>query len=227
MKKKPILIAILLMHFVSYLLAQQPDSCKVLLSEISGEYAGNCKNGLADGKGIAKGVDTYKGMFKNGLPDGKGDYTYKNGNSFSGNFSHGLKHGLGKFTYYVGGKENVQKGYWSNGEYAGVSKPDENYRVTNISGIEHYSIKKMEGYENQITVSFEAVMLRNVPEDLEMTISSGEFIQENKNFSAYHYSLPVSCSISFIIRTAMSIRQCNFNFDILKPGKYIVLITNN
>lgn len=216
-----------LMQFGLLLSAQQSDSCKVLLSEISGEYVGKCINGLADGKGIAKGIDTYRGMFKKGLPEGKGEYIYQNGNSFTGNFSHGQKHGMGKFIYFINGKENVQKGYWSNGEYAGVSKPDEFYRVTNMSGIEHYSIKKVEGYENQITISFEAVMVRNVPEDLEITISSGELVKENKNYSAYHYSLPVNCSMQFVIRTAMGIRLCNFSFDILAPGKYVVLISNS
>lgn len=227
MKKRALLVTLLMMNFGLFLFAQQPDSCKVLLNEISGEYAGKCKNGLADGKGISKGVDTYKGMFKDGLPDGKGEYIYQNGNSFTGNFSHGLKHGIGKFIYYVDGKENILKGNWSNGEYVGISKPDEFYRVTNISGIEHYSIKKVEGFENQITISFEAAMARNIPEDLDINVSSGELVQENKNFSAYNYSLPVNCSMQFVIRTAMGIRMCNFSFDILAPGKYVVLITNS
>ena len=48
--------------------AQNP--CKVLMKEISGSYSGECKKGLADGKGEAKGVDRYIGAFKKGLPDG-------------------------------------------------------------------------------------------------------------------------------------------------------------
>ena len=227
MKNRLFLIVLLLLQFGPFLMAQPSDSCRVLLPEISGEYYGPCKDGYADGKGLAKGVDTYAGLFKGGLPHGRAEYTYKNGNCYKGAFSHGLKHGIGRFTYYIDGKEQILKGYWSNGEYAGISKPDEFYRVTNISGIEHYSINKAEGFENQVTISFESAMIRNIPDELEITISSGELVKENKNYSAYHYTLPVNCSMQFIIRTPQGFRMCNFSFDILEPGKYVVLISNS
>ena len=37
------------------------ETCKVLKPEISGSYLGDCKKGLANGKGIARGTDGYEG----------------------------------------------------------------------------------------------------------------------------------------------------------------------
>ena len=42
--------------------AQQTD-CKVTMPKLSGTYTGGCKKGLAQGKGIAQGVDRYEGQF--------------------------------------------------------------------------------------------------------------------------------------------------------------------
>jgi len=47
------------------------EPCKVLKQEIATKYFGNCKKGLAQGKGVAVGRDKYEGQFKNGLPNGK------------------------------------------------------------------------------------------------------------------------------------------------------------
>lgn len=51
-------------------------NCKVNDPDIAQSYVGDCVNGLAHGKGTAKGRDTYVGEFKNGLPDGQGTYTW-------------------------------------------------------------------------------------------------------------------------------------------------------
>lgn len=179
MKKAQIFIFVLLFYIPSSF-SQQKDSCKVLLSEISGTYEGDCKNGLANGKGTAIGEDTYVGRFKNGLPDGKGKYTYKNGNVYSGKWRNGLKNGKGKFKYFIDGKATILLGYWIDGEYVGPSKPDEFYRITNITAIEYHSIKKVEGDEDKIEISFERVMSKYIPRDLEITITSGRLNNQNR-----------------------------------------------
>jgi len=43
-----------------------------MVPALQGTYDGGCKNGMAQGKGTARGTDTYMGFFKNGLPNGKG-----------------------------------------------------------------------------------------------------------------------------------------------------------
>jgi len=42
------------------------NRCKVLKKEISSEYHGKCKKGLAHGKGKADGIDSYYGHFTKG-----------------------------------------------------------------------------------------------------------------------------------------------------------------
>ncbi|HEX5742262.1 MAG TPA: hypothetical protein VFY09_00005, partial [Flavobacteriaceae bacterium] len=70
MKKSVLTIVFLgISLFFSESLFAQSD-CKVLNDSINQSYAGKCKKGLAYGKGIAKGIDTYEGNFKNGLPHG-------------------------------------------------------------------------------------------------------------------------------------------------------------
>ena len=55
-------IIILLLIFGLKTFAQP---CKVIPDSLQGSYSGKCKDGLAHGKGIARGVDFYKGEFKN------------------------------------------------------------------------------------------------------------------------------------------------------------------
>jgi hypothetical protein len=119
--KNVIFILALTMFFAGPGLAQ--NDCKVLLDEISGEYDGGCKKGLADGQGTAKGTDTYTGDFKKGLPHGTGTYTWENGDVYVGDFKKGLKDGAGKQTVDLGGgQKKEQTGYWSKDKYIGQSK---------------------------------------------------------------------------------------------------------
>ena len=74
---------------------EENASCKVLLSEISEVYNGNCKDGFAHGKGIARGIDIYQGRFKKGLPHGTGKYIWKDGSYYEGSWKNGKKSGSG------------------------------------------------------------------------------------------------------------------------------------
>lgn len=226
--KQILLFVFLVLFSIHNAFSQQNDSTsKVLLKEIAGSYKGDCKNGLANGKGTAIGEDTYKGMFQNGLPEGKGTYTYKNGNVFSGEWKHGLKDGKGKFAQYINGKATVITGYWKNGDYVGITKPADNYRITNLSSIENYSVKETPGDKNVIEISFEKVMKKYIPRDLEISISSGYKLDQNLKVLVLNYALPESISLHFTIPTSGGVRQCNFGVDILKAGKYEVFISNN
>jgi len=227
MKKTIAILWAILQWSTTSVYAQQNDSCKVLIGDISGTYNGACKDGFAHGKGIAKGKDTYDGTFRNGLPDGKGKYVYDNGNIFTGYWSKGLKNGQGKFVYYLGGKEYVQKGYWKDGNYVGITNPDEFYRTTIQAGVDNFSIKKVDDKESKIKITFIQSLLREVPLKLSIHTSSGELSQVNKDFIIYNYATPNSCDISFIIMVNASTKVCHFSFDILKPGNYEVIITNN
>jgi hypothetical protein len=53
---------------------EQTGDCRVAKASISGSYTGGCKNGLAQVKGVAQGIDRYEGQFVKGLPSGTGIY---------------------------------------------------------------------------------------------------------------------------------------------------------
>jgi hypothetical protein len=226
--KKISLTFILLASIIQYSVSQQQDSsCIVLMTEISGIYNGDCRNGLAHGKGTAIGEDKYEGRFINGLPDGKGKYTYKNGNEYNGYWKNGLKNGKGNFTYSLNGVQTVLKGYWLDDEYKGITDPDEFYRITAASGIETYYIKKLEGDQERTEISFERVMAKYIPSDLQISVSSGIMNRLNKKIIISNYTYPMNCSLSFTIKIGDTLKQCKLIFDIIKPGYYEVFISNN
>src|SRR5215468_1701879 len=55
--------------------------CRVRDAYLRGDYEGGCdeRTEMAQGKGEAKGADTYVGEFVKGKPDGKGVYTCEKG----------------------------------------------------------------------------------------------------------------------------------------------------
>jgi hypothetical protein len=91
--------------------------CKVNDSDISNEYFGNCVNGLAQGKGKAKGKDTYEGDFKQGNKSGRGVYIWSNGDRYEGGFLDDRMNGMGVYNFvdgstYVGEyKSDKKNGY--------------------------------------------------------------------------------------------------------------------
>ena len=94
--------------------------CEVLLADIAGEYEGDCKKGIAEGKGKSSGTDSYEGEFKKGLPHGKGKYTWANGDVYEGEFKKGLKDGPGKMLVMLeGGASKEQSGFWKDDAYIG------------------------------------------------------------------------------------------------------------
>ncbi len=105
----------------SFLHAQQDStSCKVIWKNLAGSYTGDCKNGLASGKGEAWGFQHYTGSFKNGMPNGNGVYYYSDSEYHTGNFQDGIKEGKGE-THYLrkAMPDSIVKGYWSADEFRG------------------------------------------------------------------------------------------------------------
>lgn len=96
--------------FLMGLIARAQD-CKVLVKEIAMEYKGDCKKGLAHGKGIATGTGfTFDGEFKKGYPDGNGTLTIaEDGKVFTGEWKRGEVYGKGVLKEKNG---IVNKGYF-------------------------------------------------------------------------------------------------------------------
>jgi hypothetical protein len=227
MQKLVRLLSVIIIVLTSLSFSNNKENCKVLLEPISGSYNGSCKDGLAHGRGTAKGVDTYNGLFNEGLPHGNGTYTYQNGNSFKGQFQNGMKHGSGEFTFFVGEQKMVQKGYWQHDEYVGNNKPTELFRVTERTNILSYSIKLVGESENQIKISFFTAHTRYIPTGLEIVTSRGELLQEMRDFSIYRFTPPNHVSVRYTIMTAGGPRVCALSFIIMQPGKYEVVISND
>ena len=224
MIKKYVFVISLIFIGITKLFSQEIDSTKVLMSKISRSYKGETKDGLADGKGTAIGEDTYTGGFKTGLPDGKGKYTYKNGNTYTGFWSNGQKNGKGVFNYSINGTNFTQKGYWVNGDYSGLDNPNNFYNVSNMIYIESYTINKLEGNENNILLSVMNGEIKYVPSNFDIKISSGQWQSRGKDLFINNYTYPINCEIHFTIRIGGLLRSCYFFFDILKAGKYEVVI---
>ncbi len=71
--------------------------CTVINPNISEIFGGICKNGFAQGKGNASGIDYYSGEFNKGMMHGKGLYIWNGGNKYEGQFLNDKKHGKGVY----------------------------------------------------------------------------------------------------------------------------------
>lgn len=104
----------------------QNATCKVRDQNIASIYKGDCKDGLANGQGLAKGRDTFQGEFKDG-DKVKGKYTWgpsacKSGKclqTYNGEFSDDAMHGFGEATWTDG---DTYKGQWSKGRPTGPTE---------------------------------------------------------------------------------------------------------
>jgi hypothetical protein len=133
--------------------AQEPNTCKVLLTEISGSYEGECKKGLADGFGKATGVDQYEGEFKKGYPNGKGKYLWKNGDSYEGEWEKGMRDGYGRMIIKMELKDSTMTGYWSENTFIGQEKFP--YKVNQKSiNIVNIRFARLNNDKNQIEIVF-------------------------------------------------------------------------
>jgi len=77
-----------------------PHQCRVLGNGyLTGDYEGDCDEHTerAQGRGEARGADTYVGSFARGRPDGIGTYTWANGATLVGSFKDGKAQGAGVY----------------------------------------------------------------------------------------------------------------------------------
>src|SRR5262249_10178284 len=97
--------------------------CRVRDAYLRGAYEGDCddRTEMAQGKGEAKGADTYVGDFVKGRAEGKGVYTGENGARLDGRFKQGKADGPG---VYVSAKGARYEGQFVNGKLEGLKTPD-------------------------------------------------------------------------------------------------------
>lgn len=228
MKKSVLTIVFLgISLFFSKSLFAQSD-CKVLNDSINQSYAGKCKKGLAYGKGIAKGIDTYEGNFKNGLPHGNGTYYYKDGSYFTGNWKNGLKNGEGKLVSIINEREIIKEGIWKENIYIG-EKPPIPYLIKNKIGVDRYSIAKEGDKQQRVLIQFfQNGAINTSVENVRFEASSGRQVSI-PNYDGYEYiEYPFVCKLSYStlnkFRTARN--QVIFEFIINEPGDWSLDIHN-
>jgi hypothetical protein len=226
MKTKQITTALFLAIFMIQVSFAQ-ETCKVLKPEIAGKYTGDCKKGLANGKGIAEGTDKYEGKFKDGLPNGSGTYKYANGDVYEGDFHEGLKNGRGKFSFKYAGKDSTYLGIWENDRFVKKIVPPP-YIVSQKLNVQRYTVQKV-GPGNRVMFSFMQNGMNN------RSISSLSFAENSgsattigldQGFDSIRF--PFSCKVNY--STPNSLRTATyevvFEIEINEPGQWLVTLSN-
>ena len=94
--------------FLLFSLPAAAQECKLLDPELQGSYSGPCKDGLAEGEGVARGTAEYQGEFRAGRKHGQGVKSWPNGDRYEGGFVEDRKEGRGRYR-------------WGRGPWAGES----------------------------------------------------------------------------------------------------------
>jgi hypothetical protein len=217
-------ILLFVLFFSGGIAYSQQNGCKVIKPEISGSYSGGCKNGLAQGKGVAQGVDYYVGQFNKGLPSGKGTYKWADGTSFEGHWDNGVKEGAGKMVY----KDSVISGYWKTDKYVGKIQMLP-YSVTRSMNVTRSSIKKTIGALDGVKIRIVRGGGDNTDiSDLSIYYSSGDEYRISNTYGVQNVHFPLSVKVNYNSWNSFHTSQTSvvFEFEIIEPGIWEVTISN-
>lgn len=218
-----IIALLFVMIFVSsYAIAQE---CKVLKTEISTSYQGECKNGLAHGNGIAKGVDAYEGEFKKGFPDGTGTYIWANGTVYKGKWKKGLREGRGSYIVHTTKGDSTLAGVWRMDKFEGTGISP--YRIGQTESVPRYSVTKGLAVGNKITVRFmRGGTTCSRVSNLNVSMTSG-----NDNLNGTYLEIkdavfPVDIKLTFSVPNLLSTYEynCVFNLTINETASWDVIL---
>ncbi len=218
-------IAILLVVHNFKGFAQVTTECKVLLESISGKYEGDCKNGLAHGRGTAEGKDKYTGRFREGLPDGGGIYYFSNGDYFHGAFKAGKKSGKGEYFSALNNKKI--KGIWKE-DSLNREITDPPYEILQNHGVNSISVtSKAGGNPNTVELAFsrDGQISYNMP-SLSLSSTTGNVVR-NSYYSAVEYiSYPVDISLTFSAASRFNTVMVRYEAKVRinKPGSWKIVL---
>lgn len=220
--KRLLLLALAIIIIIT---AYSQESCKVLVPSLAGKYTGDCRDGLANGRGEATGEDFYTGDFVKGLPDGKGKYIWKSGATYEGEWKKGLRNGNGIYVSKAEGKDTVLNGIWKEDRFVGAKRP-EPYVIEYRNGVARITAMRI-GDRPYVRYKFtQSGLEANIVSGLLMQGSSGTE-RNNSDFTGYEgISFPFSGKLTFTapnnFRTAMI--SCEIRLTINEPGAWVVTI---
>ncbi len=206
------------------ILSQQ--KCKVLLPSISETYVGKCKKGLANGKGIATGIDTYKGRFSKGYPNGIGTYTWASGAEYIGKWEFGKRNGEGIYKFKYNNKDSLQAGIWKDDIYMGPVPPPPT--ILQSRNIQNYSFQK---YGDQDKLSIEIFMngtINSTIENLVIASTNGSYQNIGRTIVFNSIIYPATFKVTYITWNKVHTKQLDvvFEFTLTEPGNWMLKLTN-
>jgi len=205
----------------------QVNDCKVLMPAISGTYTGDCKNGLAHGKGISAGTDRYEGEFNRGLPNGDGIYEYNGGPVYKGEWSKGLKHGRGEITYHTLRGDSVIKGFWRADDYIGRENLP-SYDIVRKDNLLSVNISK-EGSGNTIVIRYLMKgQINSKVRGLSMVYSSGTTFKTGTYEGLQDVRFPLELKITYNTNNPISRSSFDVVFECIinEAGKWEITLNN-
>ncbi|MRR22815.1 hypothetical protein EG830_07530 [bacterium] len=218
-----------------YSVTWSQNNCKVLKQGIDSIYAGECKQGLANGQGVASGIDWYNGEFKKGLPEGIGTYIWKNGDKYEGEWKKGLRDGTGKYTVVRNGRDSVVAGIWESDKYIGEERIAP-YVIQYRNGVSRVSCVRSGDQPQRIYYKFTrggSTSENTSPiSDLLLQGSSGNESSSSNYFGFDDVTFPFEGKVKFTAPSALSspgsptavMLNYELNFVINQPGAWMVTI---
>ena len=210
----------------SMLYAQK--ECKVMMPEISGSYTGKCKKGLAHGKGLAIGTDTYEGRFSEGWPAGTGKYTWADGRVYEGSWKDGLRDGQGAMIYPTAGGDSIVAGIWKDDSYYGpVSLPP--YKINRSRSVVRSSIRKINEMGSGVRIGiFLGGNYNTEISDFSMVSDTGEQMILGQRYGIQNAVVHYTVYLKYRTWNQLHTQQHDviFEFTINEPGTFEVSIHN-
>ncbi|NOQ27177.1 MAG: hypothetical protein GQ564_17590 [Bacteroidales bacterium] len=189
---------------------ENPGSCKVLLESISGEYTGECKDGLANGEGIASGIDVYEGKFKKGLPHGIGKYTWEDNCYYYGNWKGGKKSGIGSL--YEDHTQKITKGLWKNDVFFNeiVEPPYELILKERVKGVYFFEDNTKTPHQIEFVFNSAKGPIRSVP-GLKIYSNNGQTEVDRMFSGIKNVTFPLECTVEFVVKEMRRVVKFKIN----------------
>ena len=213
--------------FSSLQLAAQNSDCKVLIPEISGTYVGDCKSGVAHGKGTATGKDRYEGQFNRGLPHGRGSYTWSDGTLYSGEWSKGFREGRGEMKYVTVRGDSVVTGYWKAGNYVG-EKNVPSYSVIRKDNLLSVNFRKTGTGDDIIIKLMRKGQVNSGVRGLTIYSTSGTNYKAGRYEGIQSVRYPLDVKITYSTNNPISRGSFDVVFEctINEPGRWEIVLNN-